>query len=482
MDYDIQFHQAKFIISILREYHAEAYLAGGCVRDRLLGLEPKDFDIVTSMLPDQIEIILTKYGIKSVAVGKSFGVITAVIGENSYEVATYRADGDYSDGRRPDEIRFVKTLKEDAARRDFTINAMFWDPFTDEIIDYFGGQKDLKNKRLRFVGSAAERIHEDPVRILRALKFSGRYEFWLPEWIKEGDWERAEQFDYIGNYADKLAYVSRERIGAEFKEILCTHYLGGMLDQILKWIIPGIESTWGLLGEQDPKYHAEGNVWQHTVMVVEILRKLAPGNFELLLAGLLHDIGKPATQECCGNRIKNIGHAEVGYRMAQNICAHWLKLSAESTHKVAWLVRHHMTAHDFNKMSNLKLRKWAEEPYIDDLVLLQHADATGRKVADGGSKGSNFEYMTAKLESFRQLPRTQQPNTPSLIMGRHLIELGYRPDPKFKVILADAREAQLAGDFDEHNAQVWLRDYMHKMKYLSLDELERIEKELGDDQ
>lgn len=437
--------RAKELVARLQLQGYEAYFAGGSVRDMLLKRTPKDFDIVTSAKPDEIENIMNAAGFKTIPTGKQFGIITVIADETQYEIATFRADGSYSDGRRPDEIRFVTSLKEDAARRDFTINAMFYDPITGSIFDYFDGQKDLEKGVIRFVGSARERIHEDKLRILRAIRFAGRYGFRLD----------ATTFDMDGYL---LKQVSRERIGAEFREILIQRHgltLLGMYD-LVRYIIPGIEALWGLAGEQDPTYHAEGNVWVHTQMVVDELRNFEPHNFELLLAGLLHDIGKPATQCCSSNgRVSNIAHADVGARMAQNICSHWLRLGKEQTDFVTELVKQHMRMHEVQKMNKQTLFKLFEHPYIDHMMLLQHADAVGRETTK--DKGSNLDFMREKKTEFQNKSAHQRPGCKSLVTGELLIKHGFLPGPSFKVILEAARGAQLEGKIGESDAEEWVK-------------------------
>lgn len=446
----------------------EAYLVGGCVRDELLGCQPRDFDIVSSAKPEEIEKALL--GLHLIRTGAAFGVLTAVVDGDQFQIATFRADEDYSDGRHPEQVRFVDTLEEDLARRDFTFNAMALDPISNRLFDYNSGQRHIRNKIVMFVGRPSQRVMEDHLRMLRAVKFACRFGFKIDSSDRQA----------IIEHAYLLPRISRERISAEFQEILLAQDGLQMLDEygLLPSVVPGIEALKGLLGEQDPLYHAEGNAFVHTMMVVDQLRLFAPGYFELLLAGLLHDIGKPACQQCHSDgKITNRGHDEVGARIAENICRHWLKLSNDQTHFVTELVANHMRMHHVHEMKRSKLIKLAEHPHIQEMVWLQHADAVGRELAqpkdpyDGKMdytpsgkvkvvKDSHLEFMTQKLAEFKLLPPQQQPNSNSIINGDHLIQMGLKPGPDFKTILNAAREAQLAGEFDENTYQSWLERHL----------------------
>lgn len=440
---------AKWLAFMLRESGYESYFCGGAVRDMLLNREPKDIDLVTSALPDQIESVFSD--LHCIPTGKSFGVITVVVEGEQFEVATFRADGVYEDGRRPNEVRFVTTLQEDGARRDFSINSMYLDPYDNKIIDFFGGQKDLQDGIIQFVGNPHTRIQEDYLRMLRGVRFALRYGFKFVDDV------------FLETYLKDLSRLSRERIRDEFEEILMysrgleyLHSLG-----MMPYIIPGIENLWGLSGLQDSTYHAEGDTWTHTLAVVEILRHFDPSNFRLLLAGLLHDIGKPATQKCCdGGRITNHGHAEVGARMAENICRHWLKLSSVDTDFVATLVANHMKMHHVDGMKKSTLIKLAESPYIQEMMWLQHADATGRETAL--PKFSHLAFMGNKLEEFKLLPARQQPHSDHIIRGLHILACGILPGPAVKAIKEAARIAQFAGEFDETNYREWLKEHIDR--------------------
>lgn len=448
--------KAISLIKRIQDAGKPAYLVGGCVRDDIMKLVPHDYDIVTGMLPEEIEA--TFCDLKTIPVGKSFGVITVVVDGDHFQIATFRADGAYSDARHPDDVKFVTTIEEDLARRDFTMNAIAYDPIADQYIDPHGGRADIRRKQINFVGKPFARINEDPLRILRAVKFEARLLFDAPTW-RDSYEDRYE----LKDFAYRLNDVPRERITQEFQEIL-THEMGlDLLKQhdMLEYVIPGIECTWGLAGIQDSKYHQEGSVWEHTHRVVKILREHG-ADFKLLLAGLLHDIGKPATAQCSGNgRVSCQQHAEVGSRMAKNICNYWLKLPRETTNYVCDLVAYHMQAHEFNKLPDSDLKTWLAWPHIKDLVLLQHADSTGRDSTE--PKGSNLEFMTAKIAELEALPAHMRPDAKSIIGGDDLIAYGLTPNPQFKHLLDVLRKEQLAGAFDESTAKSYMANRLNGM-------------------
>lgn len=455
--------KAKHLCVVLQERGHKAVFAGGCVRDQILNIQPKDYDICTSAKPDEIERVFTEdCPLKTIPVGKSFGVITVVVGTDSFEIATFREDGEYTDGRRPEEVRFVETLREDAARRDFTMNSMFFDPVSGHLIDYFRGREDLEMKILRFVGEDYRRLAEDRLRALRAVRFSLKYRLNIP-YESEKEIRRT-----------CIRKISRERISDEFRKILVMEDSLEALEylNLMQKVIPGIEAAWGLGGVQDSKYHAEGDVWTHTKMVVSELRKLAPDNFELLLAGVLHDIAKPATQ-CCGpeGRVTNLGHAEIGETMARNICAHWLKLSNEQIKKVSSLVGWHMKMHHVQKWSQDQLNDLYCNPYFEDMMFLQHADSTGRIGESAGS--SNMEFLKEFRSRTDELPATMKPGAPPIITGKDLLDLGlsHCGTYSFKARLGALKRKQEKGELTyENKAQalqeekyVWLLK-THKSK------------------
>lgn len=435
------------VVAELQRHGHIAAFAGGCVRDELLGLTPNDYDVATSALPDEVERLFTR----TISNGKSRGVIKVLMGGEIIDVATLRADGQYSDGRRPDTVEFVTSLEQDAARRDFTINAMFQDPFTGEIFDFFGGREDLEQGIIRSVGNAFERISEDRLRMLRAVRFASRYGFAI----------EAELLAAIKASAHTLLAgmpVSFERITSELEGILTSTRPAVGLDLLMeiglmKEIIPELVECNTHRGDQDPIWHPEGNTWLHSLMVVE---QLAGSSFELMLGALLHDVGKPDTQECWTDddgveRISNEGHAEVGAVIADGICRR-LKLSNASRLRVTEMVRLHMLMHVVPELRPGKLAALLAREDIHDLIALQHADAVGNG-RENGIENSHTRFLLARLEEIKQ-----QPEKP-LVTGRTLIGLGFEPGPVFGEMLAEALSAQRQGAFaSATEALAWAKD------------------------
>jgi poly(A) polymerase len=456
-----------------------AVFAGGCVRDRFLGLEPKDFDVATNATPEQIQAVFA--GDTVIAVGAQFGVIVIVREGVQIEVATLRTDGQYADGRRPDSVTFVTSadpmvaLKEDAARRDLTVNSMFEDPITGVVYDFFGGQADIKARLLRTVGNASERFGEDRLRMLRVVRFAGKLGFDVAD----------ELLVALKHHAGDLKpglVVSWERVAKELEGMLtskdplrCMELLfdTGLMDHILPELLDTQDPR---LARQDPIWHPEGLVWTHTKMV--LLELIAQGaSFELLLAGLLHDVAKPLTmkielepaetavdsegQTFMIERVTNIGHAEKGAEMARAICNR-LKLSGKQTFQVVEIVRLHMQMHSFGDpaIKRSKLVRLLEHEHIMDLIMMQHADAlgTGRTEAERASASLKGFYL-AKLEELRNQPTASlRAGATGLVDGLMIKDLGFKPGPVYRVIKEAAFEAQHDGVFtDEAGAREWLK-------------------------
>jgi poly(A) polymerase len=334
----------KFAISTietLRQHGFQAYLVGGCVRDLLLGREPADFDVATSATPMQVmETFPETY-----AVGAQFGVVLVpspggecADGEKgtskSYvvEVATFRSDLGYSDGRHPDEVRFTQDPREDAARRDFTINGMMLDPVSGEVLDFVGGREDLEAKRIRAIGDPHRRFGEDKLRMLRAVRFAARFEYEI----------EADTLAAIRRLARDVQLVSRERVRDELTKMLTEGHARRaflLLDQtgLLKEVLPEISLMKGV--QQPPEFHPEGDVFVHTLLLLENLALPSPPT--LAWGALLHDVGKPATFRVAPDRIRFDGHVEVGIKIAEEICTR-LRFSNHDTDQVLSLVENHM--------------------------------------------------------------------------------------------------------------------------------------------
>lgn len=354
------------IVEKLKSHGFEAYWAGGTVRDMLLGQDPKDYDIVTSAKPEEIEEVLEH----TIPIGKKFGVILAVKNGHHFEVATFRSDAGYSDGRRPDAVYFTHA-EDDAMRRDFTINGMFYEPTEKKLLDFVGGENDLKEKTLRFIGNPEERIKEDNLRILRAIRFKNS----LGLKYTPGTFEAIKENAYL------LENISAERIHAEIDNMLLS--LGRVealreLDNagILNLILPEVVKMKGV--KQPEKYHKEGDVFEHTLLALNSLPKGA--SLELIWGVLLHDIGKPDTMTV-DDRIRFNSHAEVGAEMVFTIGKR-LRFSKEFTTNVGWLVAHHMMAGDVLKMKSSRQAHWIHMPFFSELLELLKADTLGTKPKD----------------------------------------------------------------------------------------------------
>jgi len=416
-----EYRAAEYIVRRLTEAGRQALLAGGCVRDMLLGIQPKDYDVATDAKPEEIEKLFTK----TLSVGKQFGVTVVVLDGRSYEVATFRSESGYTDGRHPGRVSFCGP-KEDALRRDFTINGMFWDPSNERIIDFVGGQKDLQKGLVRAIGKPAERFQEDHLRIIRAVRFAARFQFKIEEKTRQA----------IQSLAHLTTAVAAERLQQELRAILTDKNPAlalRIMDElgILERILPELEQCKGC--EQPENYHPEGDVFVHTILTVEKLGEYP--EFVLALAALLHDIGKPEASR--RSKPKSFPeHAAIGEHMAAAICKR-LRLPKDETDRIRWLVKRHLYFKDAKKMKDSTLKKLFAEPGFDQLSELYRADA----LASWG----NLEDYNYVMQRRRCMP-AEEIKPPPLITGRDLIDMGYTPGPTFGQILARVREEQLNGN------------------------------------
>jgi len=417
----------------LRAAGYEAYLAGGCVRDRLLGTLPKDYDIATSATPDQITALFRR----TVPVGAAFGVIMVLAPSGPIEVATFRTDGPYRDGRRPESVTFTDA-RADARRRDFTINAMFLDPDTNEVIDYEGGREDLARGIIRTVGDPAQRFAEDRLRMLRAIRFAARLGYAV----------EPETGACIRALAPTVLSTSAERIRDELAAMFTGPAPGRalrLLDEygLLEHVLPEVAAMKGV--EQPPEFHPEGDVFIHTGLVLDAL--YAP-TVSLALGALLHDVGKPRTITY-EDRIRFNGHDEVGAKMADEICAR-LKFSNAERERIVWLVAMHMRVAVIPDMREAKRKRLVRQDGFDELLALALADCRG-------SHG-DAEHVAWILGYLEALP-PERARPPRLIDGQRLIELGYTPGPRFKAMLETIEDAQLEGDITTREAaEAWLAE------------------------
>ena len=459
-----QFEAALEIIKTLREAGHEAYLAGGCVRDLLLGREPEDYDVATSATPDIVLGIFPR----TFAVGAHFGVVLVASGIAAEceggaveercvtEVATFRSDGVYSDGRHPDEVRYTKTAAEDVQRRDFTINGLLLDPIRlfpqglkpvisgskdvraeahtlqaiadlrSAVIDYVGGLDDLDAGVIRAIGRPEKRFEEDQLRLLRAVRFASRFGFTI----------EPATMAAIRKLAARIHAVSRERIREELTRMLTEGHARRafeLLDEtdLLVQVLPEISKMKGVA--QPPQYHPEGDVWIHTLMLLE---QLEPGCAMTLAWGaLLHDVGKPPTYREAPDRIRFDGHVEVGVSMGAEICRRF-RFSNDETHQILTLIENHMRFADAPRMKASTLKRFFRLEDFPEHLALHRMDCLAAH--------RNLDIWNFVRERYETLPAEEVRPTP-LLTGRELIAVGYKPGPAFKEMLQAVEDAQLEG-------------------------------------
>jgi poly(A) polymerase len=434
----------------LRERGHQAYLAGGCVRDLLLGREPADYDVATDAVPDEVMGIFPD----SYAVGVQFGVVlvpqpagdvvsnSSTEQENSrvisgygsakpdaVEVATFRSDHGYSDGRHPDQVRYTKEPREDVQRRDFTINGMLLDPANDEVLDLVGGRVDLQAGIVRTIGDPTRRFAEDKLRMLRAVRFAARFGYEI----------EAETLAAIRKFASGIHRVSRERVRDELTKMLTEGQARRaflLLDEtgLLHEVLPEIEAMKGV--EQPPQFHPEGDVFVHTLLLLENLPQ--PCSSTLAWGALLHDVGKPPTFRVAPDRIRFDGHVQVGVKMAEEICRR-LRFSNDDTEQILALVGNHMRFGQADHMKESTFKKFVRMPRFDEHLDLHRMDC----LASFGSLAS-YEFVRGKMA---QIPPEVMRPAP-LVSGDDLIAAGHVPGPRFKAILAAVEDAQLEGQLN----------------------------------
>ena len=411
---------ATEIVKRLRAKGFQAYLVGGCVRDLVMGREPADYDVATDATPGQV----IKLFPDSLTVGARFGVVVVPSEEGDVEVATFRNDGRYADGRHPDEVSFAKTAEEDVKRRDFTINGLLYDPASEKVLDYVGGQADIQRRVVRTIGNPEERFAEDRLRMLRAVRFAARFDFELDP----------AALAAIQLLAPEIDSVSAERVRDEILKILTEGRARRgfeMLDQskLLGEVLPEIKALQGVA--QPPEFHPEGDVWTHTMMMLEMMH--APSE-TLALGVLLHDVGKPSTF-AIKERIRFDNHVEVGAKMAEEICER-LRLSTREKERVVELVRHHLRFKDFPQMRRSTQMRFLRMEGFADHLELHRLDCLS-------SHGNLSNYDLAR-QLLAETPVEEIKPAP-LVRGGDLIERGYTPGPMFKKMLQAVEDAQLEG-------------------------------------
>jgi len=448
-----QFEAALRIIEALRAAGYQALLAGGCVRDLLLGRDPVDYDVATSATPD---VVLDLFP-RTFAVGAHFGVV--LVADETLdeippledapdagprysvtEVATFRSDASYSDGRHPDAVRYTNSAEEDVQRRDFTINGLLLDPapllnaspeqqasaLRAGLLDYIGGLADLDAGILRAIGKPRRRFEEDQLRLLRAVRFAARFDYKIEPATHAA----------ICALAPRIHSVSRERVRDELTKMLTegrAHRACEMLDEtgLLAQVLPEISRMKGV--EQPPQFHPEGDVFVHTLKLLEQLQPGAPCT--LAWGALLHDVGKPPTFRIAPDRIRFDGHVEVGVAIGADICRRF-RFSNEDTRQILSLIEHHMRFADALRMKQATLKRFFRLPCFEEHLALHKMDCLAAH--------ANLDIYHFVDERYHSMPEEDVRPKP-LVTGRALIAAGYAPGPLFKEMLQAVEDAQLEG-------------------------------------
>jgi poly(A) polymerase len=428
-----------FAISIVRTLQGsgyEAYLVGGCVRDILLGREPEDYDIATGATPDEVMRIFPE----TYAVGAQFGVVLVPspkqsAGNEDYtvEVATFRSDIGYTDGRHPDQVRFSKNAKEDAARRDFTINGLLFDPVGDQVLDFVGGREDLEAGIVRTIGTPELRFAEDKLRMLRAVRFASRFDYEI----------ELGTLAAIQKLSPQIHQVSCERVRDELTKMLTEGHAREafiLLDEtgLLREVLPEISAMKGV--QQPPQFHPEGDVFVHTMLMLGKLPH--PCTATLAWGALLHDLGKPPTFRVAPDRIRFDGHVEIGVKMAERICQR-LRFSNNERDQILALVENHMRFGDVERMKESTFKRFIRMPRFEEHLELHRLDCESSHRDLGLYDFTRTRMAGLQPEAIRPAP---------LITGEDLIAAGYSPGPKFKEILSAVEDGQLEGNWDSKDA------------------------------
>jgi poly(A) polymerase len=455
---------AASVVSRLREAGFAAFWVGGCVRDFLLGREPQDYDIATEARPDQIEKLFKR----TIAVGRKFGVMVVVEDKQQFQVATFRAEAEYRDGRRPEKVVFANA-EADALRRDFTVNGLFYDPLTEKIHDWVGGEKDLRAKIIRTIGAPEERFAEDHLRLLRAVRFAAQLGFEI----------EPRTFAAVKSLAPKIKLISAERIRDELLKLFAppisvaaggasvpasrlvsslappANAARGLVllrdSELLEQILPELAAT--ISCEQSPDYHPEGSVFNHIRLMLE---KMSLGTDELLpWAVLFHDIAKPVTAErdVATGAIHFYGHEKVGAEMARAILNR-LRFPKKQIDAIAACVLHHMQFKDVKQMRKATLRRLLLRETFPLELELHRLDCLG-------SHGDLelYDFLIQQAEELKKKPAIRPP----LLTGDDLIKLGMKPGPAMGALLAEIREKQLQDELkNKHEAKSWAKKQIAK--------------------
>lgn len=433
-------HTATEIVRRLRKAGFEAFWAGGCVRDALLGREPHDYDVATNATPDQIEALFSH----TIPVGKQFGVIIVVEGGHQFQVATFRAEENYQDGRRPGTVRFSHA-REDAIRRDFTVNALFYDPVTEQVHDWVDGEKDLHARLIRTVGSPDERFGEDHLRLLRAIRFAAQLGFEI----------EAQTLAAVQKHAEKIKLVSAERIRDELNKLFAPpHAARGLTllheSGLMPHVFPELVPT--LTCDQSPDYHPEGTVFNHIRLMLENLpdeTTAAPSNESLAWSALLHDIAKPVTASRGEDGLIHFyTHEKVGADMAEVILQR-LKFPRRQTDEIVAAVRHHMQFKDAPKMRKNTLRRMLLRETFPLELALHRLDCLGSH-----RQLDIYDFLVEQQAHLNDQPHLHPP----LLTGADVIALGMKPGPALGALLHELRDHQLADELKTADeAREWVK-------------------------
>ena len=423
--------EALKIVDKLRSKGHKAFFVGGCVRDSLLGFKPKEIDITTSANPDEVQRMF----LRTVPIGESFGVVLVLGGEHQFEVATFRTESKYEDGRHPEHVKYSESEKEDVLRRDFTINGLLYDPLEKELFDYTEGVSDLNSGIIKTIGDPAERFTEDKLRMIRAIRFAARFGFGIEE----------KTYSAIKQMAKEITNISVERIRDEIVKIISQKNPGDglkMLEEsgLLKHILPEAQEMVGV--PQPPEFHPEGDVFVHTCLVLDKLYENTGGVYsgELAMGALLHDIGKPPTFEEL-DRIRFNGHDRVGAKMAQSVCKR-LRFSKKQTEIISDIVRDHLKFKDAFNMRESTLKRFMGQPRFHEHLEMHLADCMA---SHGMTKV--YYFLKEKLLEYSEEDIKPEP----LLNGKDLISMGYIPGPLFTKILNAVEEGQLEGNISTKN-------------------------------
>lgn len=418
--------EARAIAERLQAAGYQALFAGGSVRDRLLGLKAQDYDVATDAVPERVMELFPQH----TAVGAKFGVVLVHMEDGaSVEVATFRTDKSYRDGRHPDQVEYARTPQEDVARRDFTVNGLLERPETGEVLDYVGGRADLVARVIRAIGEPERRFREDHLRMLRGVRFAARLGFDL----------ETETMRAMRRLAGEIGGISRERVRDELLKMLTEGHARRAFELLettglLQEVLPEVAAMRGV--EQPREYHPEGDVWTHTLLLLEYFDALpAPRAPELGLAVLLHDVGKPKTFRRAPDRIRFDSHAAVGAKMTEAICGR-LRVSASETARVVAMVADHMKFKDLPQMRMSTRKRFLRQPGFEQDLELHRMDCLS-------SHGDLSLYEYARQELARTPAEQLRP--PRLLTGADLIAMGYAPGPRFREILEAVEDAQLEG-------------------------------------